>query len=1225
MTPQGGDNPLRTLARKHGAKLSSDTTAEEETPLQKMLREAREKAQAAAGSSTPAPSSGDIDLRNPDQPKPTKPDEAAPDWTDQFGIEAGGVLKIARGVVRSARAGWGDVKEQYEDIKKPGGKKRAALGLYHGAVDPILKVAPLMALPGPEQEAADMYDRARAEEVARNIRQNQTGDSLDREIAGEQAAKAEKMHRTVEGLKAAPQVAAMVAAGPISGAVERQVAGAVGKRIVGRLIARAAGHAAAGATFGATADLEDPIRGATSMAIIAPVLGEGGRLAGKGAAPVARTAIEAARRVLPEGSETVKLREELKTTKEQRDVAQREAETDDMTGLGNKRAYSRAKVKAEADPAISVVRFDVNGMKAVNDIAGHQAGDLAITSASDAMKKAAEELGIPARGFRVGGDELSAIVPAEKAEAFRNRVEELVGVKEHKGGAKSSVSGGVGATDAAADAAAYERKKIHKVEQGIVDPRAPGGAAVLRSPLEKMRQEAGLAPSPTVKSMPVDELHLDPERLQFKLGTNEKGVGRNLQSVTKYNPDLAGALTVWKDPANGKYYVVNGHHRYDLAKRTGTTHVDVRVIEAPTAEIARAKGAIANIAEGQGTALDAAKFFRDTGLGMEGLRSEGVDLSGRVAKAGMALSKLEPDVFSKVATGKISEAHGALIAALEDPVMQRTAAQLVEESPKRLTEGQVEELVNQVRSAGVENVTQDDLFGTSTKGESLVYHRADIASEIKRRLAADKKLFGFVTKGTRAAELERGGNVIDAETSGQIARESAILEEVFNSEAHAAGSVGSAITEAARRVANGEPVRKVVDSIYEPVREAVREAIPRAAAGRGAPPERGGAVGEPPPEAVSAGSGSAESVPGEVAPPPDPNQADIFGTPPTEVPPVTPRAEAPPEAIPAVEPPAPPPARPEVPAGTKVRSAAYMADDGTVFEGRNHNEAQKKAHAAGKAEDPDLGLIDEAGDGFTMDAIDPATGEPIFVDRQHGYDLAEAVDQLRPENTRAHPEQRTLGSEDLPYGGAAHEPPVPPEAPPAAAAAPAPRGKDYLNFAKFALDKTTEARVREAVARGRAEGTMDKAKQTFAQQRETARKFARDLLANPLDIDQAKLKNLTGAQIVGLHEVVGENTRIVEATSKAINSGDLTPAELVEASRLLDAATKSTNEALSAIVREKAETARGLGFFRQLARQSTDADVWLVHAKKMLGDRPMPDKVMIEIRRLAREATEACG
>ena len=50
-----------------------------------------------------------------------------------------------------------------------------------------------------------------------------------------------------------------------------------------------------------------------------------------------------------------------------------------------------------------------------------------------------------------------------------------------------------------------------------------------------------------------------------------------------------GAL---RDPADGKDYVVNGHHRHELAKRTGHPDMAVRWIAAKDAREARADTAI---------------------------------------------------------------------------------------------------------------------------------------------------------------------------------------------------------------------------------------------------------------------------------------------------------------------------------------------------------------------------------------------------------------------------------------------------------------------------------------------------------------------------------------------------------------------------------------------------------------------------------------------------------
>jgi predicted signal transduction protein with EAL and GGDEF domain len=192
-----------------------------------------------------------------------------------------------------------------------------------------------------------------------------------------------------------------------------------------------------------------------------------------------------------------------------------------------------------------------------------------------------------------------------------------------------------------------------------------------------------------------------------------------------------------------------------------------------------------------------------------------------------------------------------------------------------------------------------------------------------------------------------------------------------------------------------------------------------------------------------------------------------------------------------------------------------------------------------------------------------------------------------------------------------------------------PAQREFLNIGKFnsessPLGQTLNARIRANVERLRESGDAEKGYQSFETQQAKANEYAKKIVANPLDLDQAKLKNLSGAEVVGLHQVVNENTALIESTSRAIAQG-LDGEELTNALRVLDEAQRSTDEALSVIVREKAQTARDLGFFRQVAKNTTDPDVWMVQAKRILGDKPLPDKVMIEIRRLAREASEACS
>jgi diguanylate cyclase (GGDEF)-like protein len=119
------------------------------------------------------------------------------------------------------------------------------------------------------------------------------------------------------------------------------------------------------------------------------------------------------------------------------DIWKQRAHTDEMTGLGNRAAFDRAVATADADPSLTVVLSDGKGIKTINDNISHQAGDQAIINHARAMVQTAQEMQIPVRIFRHGGDEFAAIVPAEQAEAYAARVKELSYQEiTHESGAK---------------------------------------------------------------------------------------------------------------------------------------------------------------------------------------------------------------------------------------------------------------------------------------------------------------------------------------------------------------------------------------------------------------------------------------------------------------------------------------------------------------------------------------------------------------------------------------------------------------------------------------------------------------------------------------------------------------------------------------------------------------------------------------------------------------------
>ncbi|TRZ54052.1 MAG: hypothetical protein D4S01_00185, partial [Dehalococcoidia bacterium] len=115
-------------------------------------------------------------------------------------------------------------------------------------------------------------------------------------------------------------------------------------------------------------------------------------------------------------------------------------------------------------------------------------------------------------------------------------------------------------------------------------------------------------------SMLVEDINVAADELQFKQGGNKDGVTEeNRIQADKYNPLAGGNILVW-ERKDGRRFVVNGHHRRDLAVRTGQKAVFVQVIkesEGISIAQARAIGAEINILEDKGDINDYATFFRE--------------------------------------------------------------------------------------------------------------------------------------------------------------------------------------------------------------------------------------------------------------------------------------------------------------------------------------------------------------------------------------------------------------------------------------------------------------------------------------------------------------------------------------------------------------------------------------------------------------------------------------
>ncbi len=272
-----------------------------------------------------------------------------------------------------------------------------------------------------------------------------------------------------------------------------------------------------------------------------------------------------------------------------------------------------------------------------------------------------------------------------------------------------ATAGKVQASRGAAAQGLAKERNAKRVEQLL---QRPDIAEYLRTGKLPTPQNASTAPG-TVREIRPDEISFDPSRFQYKIGgSTTTGEVGSLSGVRKWDPNLSGVMSVWKDPQDGKTYVVNGHNRLALARRLGAEAVTVRFLNAQNATEARAIGALQNIAEGAGTPMDAAKFFRDTGIKSRAdVEARGLPLGSGQADKGLRLSKLPGDVFNAVVRGDLTVNRGAIIGGSGlDEAKQREVFKMIS-SRKGIADQTLQELVEHAKASEQRTQTTMSLFG----------------------------------------------------------------------------------------------------------------------------------------------------------------------------------------------------------------------------------------------------------------------------------------------------------------------------------------------------------------------------------------------------------------------------------------------------------------------------------------------------------------------------------
>jgi diguanylate cyclase (GGDEF)-like protein len=108
-------------------------------------------------------------------------------------------------------------------------------------------------------------------------------------------------------------------------------------------------------------------------------------------------------------------------------LVERQAATDELTGLPNRRLFMRAlttevaRAKRARD-TFSLVLIDLDDFKNVNDTFGHEAGDLVLREFADVLRHAMRESDVAAR---LGGEEFACLLPASDADGAHVMAERI--------------------------------------------------------------------------------------------------------------------------------------------------------------------------------------------------------------------------------------------------------------------------------------------------------------------------------------------------------------------------------------------------------------------------------------------------------------------------------------------------------------------------------------------------------------------------------------------------------------------------------------------------------------------------------------------------------------------------------------------------------------------------------------------------------------------------------
>lgn len=313
-------------------------------------------------------------------------------------------------------------------------------------------------------------------------------------------------------------------------------------------------------------------------------------------------------------------------------------------------------------------------------------------------------------------------------------------------------------------------------------------------------------------------IKVDADTFQFKAHGDKFGVTDRLQGIKKWDSIKAGTSIVW-ERADGARFIADGHQRLALAKRLigedaqeiGLNAFIMREADGYTAEAVRDIAAFKNIAEGSGSALDAAKVIRSG-------NSLGDDLppNSALVRDARGLSKLDDASFRFVIDEKIDAKYGAIVGELISNADEQAAVirSLMKAKPANANQARI--MVGDMKAAGFTKTETQDLFGGMEITESLFKERAKVIDSAMRQIKKDKSV--FKTLAEQESRIAGAGNKLDRDANLLRLSDDEKTLAAITSLANAKGPVSDAINDAARRVKSGESIQRATGDILPELR-----------------------------------------------------------------------------------------------------------------------------------------------------------------------------------------------------------------------------------------------------------------------------------------------------------------------------------------------------------------------------------------------------------------------